>query len=58
MPLSLIPGGYAEVLLGSPFGPIGTFVGAAAIAAILNFLLCLLALWMTRHIIKLESTRY
>jgi len=58
MPLSLIPGGYAEVLLGSPFGPIGAFVGTAAIAAILNFLLCLLTLRMTGHITKLESTRY
>jgi hypothetical protein len=56
MPLSLIPAGYAEILLGSRFFLIGAFVGIVLITTSLDFLLCLLTLWMTRHIIKLEST--
>ncbi len=56
MPLSLIPGGYAEMLLGSPFAPVGAFAGIVATTPILDFLPCLLTLWMTRRIVKLEST--
>jgi len=55
-PLSLLPAGYAEILLGSRFLLLGAFVGIVAITTSLNFLLCLFTLWMTHHIIKLEST--
>jgi small-conductance mechanosensitive channel len=55
MLLSLIPGGYAEMLLGSHFAPVGAFAGIIAMTTILDSLLCLLTLWMTRRIIKLES---
>lgn len=56
IPLSLIPGGYAELLLGSPFGPVGAFAGIVLMTTVLAFLACLLTLWMTRRVVKLEST--
>jgi hypothetical protein len=56
MPLSLMPAGYAEILLGSRFFLIGAFVGIVVVSTTLDFLLCLLTLRMTRHIVKLEST--
>lgn len=54
--LSEISGGYAELLLGSPFALVGAFVGIVVIATIVNFVLCLFTLRLTRHIVKLEST--
>lgn len=56
IPLSLISGGYAEMLLGSSFAPAVAFAGIVAMTTILDFLLCQLTLWMTRRIVKLEST--
>lgn len=55
--LSPFPGGYAEMFLGSSFVLVGVVVGVIAITTLLNFLLCLFTLWMTRRIIKLESTQ-
>jgi hypothetical protein len=54
--LSEISGGYAELLLGSPFALVGAFAGIVAIATIVNFVLCLFTLRFTRHIVRLEST--
>ncbi len=54
--LSEISGGYADLLLGSPFGLVGAFVGIVVMATIVNFFLCLFTLRFTRHIAKLEST--
>jgi hypothetical protein len=54
--IALMSAGYAELLLGSPF--IGMLMGVAVIAVLLNFLLCLLTMRMTQHIIKMESTHY
>ena len=54
--LSQISGGYADLLLGSPFFLVGAFVGVVVIATIVNFVLCLLTLRITRQIVKLEST--
>jgi hypothetical protein len=54
--LSEISGGYADLLLGSPFGLVGAFVGIVVMATIVNFVLCLFTLRFTRHIAKLEST--
>jgi hypothetical protein len=54
--LSQTSGGYADLLLGSPFGLVGAFVGVVVIGTIVNFVLCLLTLRITRQIIKLEST--
>ena len=53
---SEISGGYAELLLGSPFSLVGAFVGIVVMATIVNFVLCLFTLRFTRHIVKLEST--
>ena len=53
--LSQFPGGYAEMFLGSSFVLVGVVVGIIAMTTILNFLQCLLTLWMTSRIIKLES---
>jgi len=55
MVLSEITGGYAA-FLGRPFGLVGAFVGVVVMTAILNFLVCLFTLSMTRRIVKLEST--
>jgi hypothetical protein len=55
IPLAQIPGGYAA-FLGRPFGLVGAFVGVVVMTAILNFLVCLFTLSMTRRIVKLEST--
>jgi len=54
--LAQIPGGYADLLLGSPFGLVGAFVGVVVVTTILNLLVCLFTLSMTRRIAKLEST--
>jgi hypothetical protein len=54
--LSEISGGYAELLLGSPFFLAGAFVGIVVMATIVNFVLCLFTLGFTRHIVRLEST--
>jgi len=54
--LAVVPGSYAELLLGSPFAPVGAFVGIVLMTTILNFRVCLFALSMTRRIVKLEST--
>jgi len=56
MLLAEISGGYAELLLGSPFYLVGAVVGIVVIATIVNFVLCLLTLRITRQIVKLEST--
>ena len=56
MPLALISGGYGEMFLGSTFAPAGAFAGIVAVTTILDFLLCLLTLWVTRRIVRLEST--
>jgi len=53
--LSQIPGGYAA-FLGPAFGLVGAFVGIVVMTTILNFLVCLFTLSMTRRIVKLEST--
>ncbi|MGA7446009.1 MAG: hypothetical protein WBQ43_20795 [Terriglobales bacterium] len=53
---SEMSGGYAELLLGSPFALVGAFAGVVVMATILNFLLCLFTLRFTRHIVRLEST--
>jgi hypothetical protein len=53
---SEISGGYAELLLGSPFALAGAFVGVVVMASIVNFVLCLFTLRFTRHIVRLEST--
>ena len=55
MVLSEITGGYAA-FLGRPFGLVGAFMGVVVMTAILNFLVCLFTLSMTRRIVKLEST--
>jgi hypothetical protein len=53
---SEMSGGYAELLLGSPFALVGALAGIVAVATIVNFLLCLFTLRFTRHIVRLEST--
>jgi ABC-type molybdate transport system permease subunit len=53
--LSQTSGGFAAMFLGSSFGLVGAFAGAAVITALVSFVLCLLTLRFTRHIIKSES---
>jgi hypothetical protein len=53
--LSQIPGGYSASL-GRAFAVIGAFVGVVVMTTILDFLVCLFTLSMTRRIVKLEST--
>jgi|SRR5271169_4910 len=53
--LCVVPRAYAELLLGSSFAPVGAFVGVVAMTTILNFMVCLFTLSMTRRIVKLES---
>jgi hypothetical protein len=49
-------GGYADQLLGSPFGLVGAYVGIVAMTTFVSFVLCLLTLRVTRRIVKLEAT--
>ena len=50
-------GGYADLVLGSPFGLVGAVVGVIVVTNLVNFALCLFTLWMTRQIVILESKR-
>jgi hypothetical protein len=57
MVLPELSGDYAELFQGSRFAIVGAFVGTVVITTILDFLLCLFTLQMTRHIVKMESTQ-
>jgi len=47
-PLAQIPGGYAAIL-GPSFGLIGAVAGIVVMTTLISFLLCSLALWVTRR---------
>jgi hypothetical protein len=49
-----IPGGYAELLLGSRFAPVAAFASIPVITALASYVPCLLVLRMTRHIMRSE----
>jgi hypothetical protein len=47
--LAPFPGGYADLLLGGPFGLIGAFVGIIVVITILTFGPSLFTLWLSRR---------
>jgi len=51
-----IPGGYAELFLGSRFALVGVFASIPVITAFASYVPCLFVLWMTRHIMKSTLT--
>lgn len=48
--LAPLPGGFADLWLGPPFGLVGAVVGIFVIATFLSFGLCMLALWIAHRI--------
>jgi hypothetical protein len=46
--LAQFPGGYADLLLGPPFGMLGAFVGVIVLTAFVSFLPSAFALWLSR----------
>jgi hypothetical protein len=51
--LSELTGGYAEVLLGSPFALLGVLVGLVGVSSLVSFGMCLFTWSVTRQIIRL-----
>ncbi|HXZ39780.1 MAG TPA: hypothetical protein VEG68_03500 [Terriglobales bacterium] len=49
-----IPGGYAELLLGTRFAPVAAFASVPVVTALASYVPCLLVLVMTRRIMKTE----
>lgn len=52
--LAEIPGGYAELLLGTRFAPLAAFASIPVVTALASYVPCLFVLLMTRHIRKTE----
>ena len=50
-----LSGSYAA-FLGSVLGLITAFAGVVMMATVISFVLCLLTLWITRNIVRSEST--